>query len=189
MAKGNTQTPSPKQKEELLAQIKARFEKNKNRHKGIDWNSVAHRLEAHPHKLWSLHQMEQTGGEPDVVGLDTQTGEYLFFDCAAESPKERRSLCYDREGLLSRKDFPPAGSAVEAAAAMGIDLLNEAQYRYLQTLGSFDTKTSSWLATPEAIRQQGGAIFGDYRYGQVFVYHNGAQSYYAGRGFRGVVRV
>ncbi len=173
----------------MLAIVKARFVKNKNRHEGIDWAGIESRLRAHFQKLWSLHQMEQTGGEPDVVGLDTQTGEYLFFDCAAESPKERRSLCYDREGLLSRKDFPPGGNAVEAAAAMGIDLLTEEQYLYLQKLGSFDAKTSSWLSTPEAIRQLGGALFGDYRYGHVFVYHNGAQSYYAGRGFRGVLRV
>jgi hypothetical protein len=189
----NTPSPkkelSPKQREELLAVLKARFEEHMGRHKGLDWAKVRAKLEASPEKLWSLNEMERTGGEPDVVGHDRKTGEYLFVDCSAESPKGRRSVCYDRAGLESRKEARPAHNAVDLAAAMGIDLLTEAQYRDLQTLGPFDEKTSSWLKTPEAIRRHGGAIFGDHRYGQVFVYHNGAQSYYAARGFRGAVRV
>ncbi|MCC7467480.1 MAG: DUF4256 domain-containing protein [Saprospiraceae bacterium] len=173
----------------LLNLLKTRFEKNMKRHLGTSWAEVHARLEAQPGKLWSLQQMEETGGEPDVVGQDPQTGEFLFYDCAAESPKGRRSLCYDQQALDERKEFKPADSAVEVAAAMGIEMLNEAQYRQLQQFGPFDTKTSSWIHTPEPIRKLGGAIFGDYRYGQVFVYHNGASSYYAARGFRGMLRV
>jgi hypothetical protein len=175
--------------DELLATLKARFEKHRARHRQLEWAAVQHRLETLPDKLRSLHEMERTGGEPDVVGQDPQTGECLFFDCAAESPKERRSLCYDREALDSRKEFKPVDSAVDRAAAMGIEILTEAQYRELQQLGKFDTKTSSWLKAPPEIRKLGGAIFGDRRYDRVFVYHNGPQSYYAGRGFRGVLRV
>ncbi|RYZ14474.1 MAG: DUF4256 domain-containing protein, partial [Sphingobacteriales bacterium] len=158
-------------------------------HKGIAWSDVLKRLEGHQEKLWSLAEMEETGGEPDVVGVDKNTGEFLFFDCAAESPKGRRSVCYDREGLESRKDHPPKNSAIDMASEMGIELLTEAQYRELQHLGPVDTKTSSWLLTPGNIRSLDGAIFGDFRYGQVFIYHNGAQSYYAARGFRGCLRV
>jgi hypothetical protein len=180
---------SPKQREELLGVLEARFEKHMSRHKGLDWAKVQAKLVASPEKLWSLHEMERTGGEPDVIALDKKSDEYLFVDCAPESPKGRRSICYDREGLESRKQAKPAHNAVDLAAVMGIDLLTEAQYRDLQTFGPFDEKTSSWLRTPDGIRQQGGAIFGDYRYGQVFVYHNGAQSYYAARGFRGALRV
>lgn len=177
------------QRAELLEILKARFEKNKHRHDEIEWASVQVRLEANPEKLWSLHEMERTGGEPDIVGLDKKTGEYIFYDCSAESPSGRRSVCYDRESLESRKEHQPANNALDMAAAMGIELLTEAAYRALQKLGNFDTKTSSWLKTPAAIRKLGGALFGDFRYGQVFVYHNGAQSYYAARGFRGMVRV
>ncbi|MCW3073993.1 MAG: hypothetical protein JWP69_1062 [Flaviaesturariibacter sp.] len=173
----------------LLSTLKARFEKHTARHKGIAWADVESRLKANPGKLWSLHEMETTGGEPDVVGKDKATGEYLFFDCSAESPAGRRSLCYDREGLESRKEHRPENSAVDMATEMGIELLTEEEYRHLQGLGSFDSKTSSWLKTPENIRKLGGAIFGDLRFGTVFVYHNGAQSYYGGRGFRGVLRV
>ncbi len=169
--------------------LKARFDKNKRRHKGMDWASVLKRLEAQPGKLWTLSEMERTGGEPDVVGIDKATGEIVFFDCAAESPTGRRSLCYDREGLESRKDIKPETSADDMADAMGIALLGEDQYRALQALGTFDCKTSSWLKTPADIRKLGGAIFGDRRFGRVFVYHNGAQSFYAARGFRGVLRV
>lgn len=178
-----------KQGDELLRVLKTRFEQNMHRHKGLKWAEVQDRLEAHPDKLTSLYQMENTGGEPDVVGHDAKTGEYLFYDCSPESPKGRRSLCYDREALESRKQFKPADSAMDMAAAMGIELLTEEQYRALQKLGRFDTKTSSWLQTPEAIRKLGGAIFGDRRYDHVFVYHNGAESYYAARGFRGWLRV
>ncbi len=178
-----------KQGDELLRVLKTRFEQNMHRHKGLKWAEVQDRLEAHPDKLASLYQMENTGGEPDVVGHDAKTGEYLFYDCSPESPKGRRSLCYDREALESRKQFKPADSAMDMAAAMGIELLTEEQYRALQKLGRFDTKTSSWLQTPEAIRKLGGAIFGDRRYDHVFVYHNGAESYYAARGFRGSLRV
>ena len=180
---------SPEQREELLSALEARFEKNTNRHEGLAWAKVQAKLEANAEKLWSLHEMERTGGEPDVVGHDKQTGGYIFYDCSAESPKGRRSVCYDREGLESRKEHRPENSAVDMAAAMGIELLTEEQYRELQQLGEFDTKTSSWLQTPAAIRKLGGAIFADFRYGHVFVYHNGAQSYYAARAFRGSLRV
>lgn len=176
-------------RDELLATLKARFEKHKNRHKGIDWADVEGRLKAHPEKLASLAEMERTGGEPDVVGHDKKSGAYLFYDCAAETPKERRSLCYDRKALDERKEAKPAGDAVSLAAEMGIELLSEDEYRELQALGEFDLKTSSWLATPAAVRKLGGAIFGDRRYDRVFVYHNGAQSYYAARGFRGSLKV
>lgn len=184
-----TKALSPDQQEELLGALKARFEKNMNRHQGLEWASVQAKLAANPEKLWSLHEMEITGGEPDVVGHDQETGEYIFYDCAAESPKGRRSLCYDREALESRKEHKPKDSALDRAAAMGIELLTEEQYRALQELGDFDTKTSSWLKTPASIRKLGGAIFGDRRYDTVFVYHNGADSYYAARGFRGWLRV
>ena len=180
---------SPQQREELLKTLKTRFDKNTTRHPDMAWADVQARLETRPEKLWSLHVMESTGGEPDVIGRDAATGEYVFCDCSPESPKGRRSLCYDRAAWESRKEFKPADNAMEVAAAMGIELLNEAQYRELQQLGPFDTKTSSWLLTPSPIRKLGGAIFGDYRYGQVFVYHNGAESYYAARGFRGSLRV
>lgn len=180
---------SPQQSDELLATLKARFEKNTGRHKGIDWAKVQAKLEANPDKLWSLCEMEQTGGEPDVVEQDKKTGEFIFFDCSAESPKGRRSTCYDREGLESRKEHKPANNAIDMAAEMGIEMLNEEQYRALQKLGHFDEKTSSWLLTPADIRELDGAIFGDYRYGKVFIYHNGAQSYYGARGFRGALRV
>src|SRR5512145_2348992 len=164
---------SPKQREELLRALKARFEKNMNRHKGLEWAKVQAKLEANAEKLWSLNEMERTGGEPDVVGYDKKTGEYIFYDCSAESPKGRRSVCYDREALESRKEHKPENNAIDMAAAMGIELLTEKQYRELQKLGHFDTKTSSWLRTPSGIRQLGGAIFADFRYGNVFVYHNG----------------
>lgn len=180
---------SPEQREELLQTLKARFEKNMSRHPGLEWIDVQAKLEANPEKLWSLHEMEETGGEPDVVGHDGKTGEYLFYDCSAESPKGRRSVCYDREALESRKEHKPKNSAVEMAAAMGIELLTEEQYRELQQLGNFDMKTSSWVITPERIRKLGGALFCDRRYDTVFVYHNGAESYYAARGFRGSLRV
>jgi Protein of unknown function (DUF4256) len=180
---------SAEQRAELLEVLRARFEKNMNRHKGLEWTKVRAKLEANPEKLWSLGEMETTGGEPDVVGHDKKTGDYIFYDCSAESPKDRRSLCYDREALDSRKENKPKNSAVDMAAAMGIELLTEEDYRALQNLGKFDTKTSSWLKTPSEIRKLGGAIFGDYRYGHVFVYHNGAESYYAARGFRGSLRV
>ncbi|MBL7872598.1 MAG: DUF4256 domain-containing protein [Cyclobacteriaceae bacterium] len=180
---------SSKQGEALLNTLKERFEKNMSRHKGIDWNVVQAKLIAKKDKLWSLNEMENTGGEPDVVGYDKKKDEYIFCDCAAESPSGRRSFCYDREALNSRRENKPKNSAMEAAAAMGIEILTEEQYRDLQRLGKFDTKTSSWIITPDNIRKLGGAIFGDYRYGQVFVYHNGAESYYAARGFRGSLRV
>ena len=180
---------SPKQLEALLTTIKSRFEKNPNRHKGLDWAKVQARLEGSPEKLWALAEMERTGGEPDVVGLDKKTGEYVFYDCSAESPKGRTSLCYDREALDSRKEHKPKTSVVDLAAELGIALLTEAEYFDLQKLGEFDTKTSSWLQTPAEIRKLGGAIYGDRRYGRVFVGHNGAQSYYSGRGFRGALRV
>jgi len=176
-------------REALMKALKARFEKNMDRHRGLEWAAIEAKLEGDREKLWSLNEMERTGGEPDVVGRDRKTSEYLFFDCAAESPRERRSLCYDREALESRKEFKPKDSAMNLAAAMGIELLTETQYRELQELGEFDTKTSSWLRTPSEIRKLGGAIFGDRRYGRVFVYHNGAESYYAARGFRGSLRV
>jgi Protein of unknown function (DUF4256) len=173
----------------LLKALKTRFEKNMNRHKGLEWVKVQARLEANTEKLWSLNEMERTGGEPDVVGHDKKSGEYIFYDCSEESPIGRRSVCYDREGLESRKEHKPENSAVDMAAAMGIELLTEEQYRELQKLGNFDAKTSSWLKTPTAIRKLGGAVFADFRYGTIFVYHNGAQSYYSGRAFRGVLRV
>jgi hypothetical protein len=178
-----------KPRAELLGALQDRFEQNMHRHAGLAWARVKARLEAHVEKLRSLHEMEATGGEPDVVGQDQQTGEYVFVDCAAQSPEGRASLCYDREALDSRKKFKPKNSAMELAAAMGIELLTEAQYRELQQLGEFDTKSSSWLKTPAEIRKLGGAIFGDRRFGRVFVYHNGAESYYSGRGFRGWLKV
>lgn len=178
-----------KQREELLSALKARFETHMNRHSGLDWAEVEARLEANPEKLWSLNEMERTGGEPDVIGHDMTTGEYIFCDCSAESPKGRRSVCYDREALESRKEHKPENSAVGMATAMGIEILTEEQYRELQKLGDFDTKTQSWVRTPAEIRRLGGALFCDRRYNTVFVYHNGAESYYAGRGFRGSLRV
>ncbi len=180
---------SLEQLEELLRTLKARFEKNMDRHKGLEWTKVQARLEANPEKLWSLNEMERTGGEPDVVGHDKTTGDYIFYDCTAESPKGRRSLCYDRQALESRKEYKPENSALDIAAAMGIEILTEEQYRELQKLGKFDTKTSSWVKTPSDIRKLGGALFCDRRYNTVFVYHNGAESYYAARGFRGSLRV
>ena len=180
---------SPKQHGELLKILKARFEKNMHRHKGCEWANVQNKLEIHSEKLWSLYEMEKTGGEPDVVGYNKRADEYIFYDCAAESPTGRRSLCYDREALEARKEHKPKNSAVGMAAAMGIELLTEEQYRELQKLGNFDTKTSSWIQTPLKIRKLGGALFADRRYDHVFVYHNGAESYYAGRGFRGSLRV
>ena len=180
---------STKQKEELLGILKGRFEKNMNRHKGLEWGNVQARLEASPKKLWSLGEMESTGGEPDVVGFDKKSGEYIFYDCSAESPKGRRSICYDREALEARKEHKPKDSAMNVAAAMGVELLTEEQYRELQKLGEFDLKTSSWIATPPDIRKLGGALFCDRRYNTVFVYHNGADSYYGARGFRGSLRV
>jgi len=178
-----------KQREELLAVLKSRFEKNMSRHKDLAWDKVQTRLEASAGKLSSLNEMEVTGGEPDVVGYDKKTGEFIFYDCAAETPKGRRSTCYDREGLDSRKEHKPENNAVDMAAAIGVEILSEEQYRELQALGEFDLKTSSWIQTPAAIRKLGGALFADRRYDHVFVYHNGAQSYYAVRGFRGVLRV
>jgi hypothetical protein len=178
-----------KQREELLGVLKARFEKNMNRHKGLEWTKVQARVEANPEKLWSLNEMERTGGEPDVVAFDKKTGEYIFYDCSAESPNGRRSLCYDREGLESRKEHKPENNAIDMAVAMGIELLTEEQYRELQKLGNFDTKTSSWVKTPSDIRELGGALFADRRYGNVFVYHNSAPSYYGARAFRGSLRV
>lgn len=180
---------SEEQREELLKTVKARFEKNMKRHKGLDWNKVQAKLEANPDKLWSLDQMESTGGEPDVVGYDKKLGEYIFFDCSEESPKGRRSLCYDRKALEARKEHKPKDSAMNMARAMGIELLTEEQYRELQNFDEFDTKTSSWVITPQDIRELGGALFGDRRYDTVFIYHNGAESYYAARGFRGSLRV
>ncbi len=180
---------SPKQREELLRALKARFEKNVNRHKGLEWAKVQAKLDANTEKLWSLNEMERTGGEPDVVGYDKKTGEYIFYDCSAESPEVRRNVCYDREALEARKEHKPKDSAIDMATAMGIELLTEEQYRELQKLGNVDTKTSSWLKTPSEIRKLGGAIFADRRYDHVFVYHNGAESYYGSRGFRGSLRV
>ena len=178
-----------KEREELLKALKTRFEKNTNRHKGLEWAKVQARLEANAGKLWSLNEMERTGGEPDVVGHDKKTGEYVFYDCSAESPAGRRSFCYDREALESRKENKPKNNAMDMAAAMGIELLTEEQYRELQKLGNFETKTSSWVKTPSNIRKLGGALFCDRRYDTVFLYHNGAESYYAARGFRGSLRV
>ncbi len=174
---------------ELLNILKKRFEKNMSRHQGLEWAKIQAKLEANDAKLWSLDEMERTAGEPDVIGYDAQTDEFIFVDCSAESPKGRRSLCYDLEAWESRKEHKPTNNVLDVAAEMGIELLNEEHYRMLQSLGKFDTKTSSWLATPAEIRKLGGAIFGDFRYGQVFIYHNGAESYYAARGFRGALRV
>lgn len=185
----NKKELSPQQREEVLGTLKTRFEKNMNRHQSLEWAKVQAKLEANAEKLWSLNEMEKTGGEPDVISNDEKTGEYTFYDCSAESPNGRRSICYDREGLESRKEHQPKNNAVDMAAAMGIDLLSEEQYRSLQKLGKFDMKTSSWLKTPADIRKLGGAIFADFRYGSVFVYHNGAQSYYGARAFRGFLLV
>ncbi|MBL0051869.1 MAG: DUF4256 domain-containing protein [Bacteroidetes bacterium] len=189
MATKNKKELTAKQSEELLVILKTRFEKNKNRHKGIEWNAVQAKLKANAEKLWSLNEMEKTEGEPDVVSYDKKSGEFIFYDCVAESPKGRRSLCYDGEALDSRKENKPKNSAMGMAAEMGIELLTEEQYHELQQVGNFDSKTSSWLKTPADIRKLGGAIFGDYRFGRIFVYHNGAESYYAGRAFRGLLRV
>jgi hypothetical protein len=180
---------SPEQREELIRTLKVRFAKNMNRHQGLEWAEVQAKLEANTEKPWSLHEMERTGGEPDVVGQDKKTGDYIFYDCSAESPKGRRSLCYDREALESRKEHEPRDNSVDMAVAMGIELLTEEQYRELQNLGDFDTKTSSWVKTPSDIRKLGGALFCDRRFDTVFLYHNGAESYYAARGFRGSLRV
>ena len=196
MTKGNKKELLPEKREELLRALKSRFEKNMNRHKGLEWAKVQARLEAclsgrqvNTEKLWSLNEMERTGGEPDVVGHDKKTGEYIFYDCSGESPNGRRSFCYDSQALESRKEYKPKTNAIDMAAVMGIELLSEEQYRELQKLGKFDTKTSSWVKTPADIRKLGGAIFCDFRFGNVFVYHNGAESYYAARGFRGSLRV
>lgn len=180
---------SPEQQQELLKTLRGRFEKNMNRHKGIEWAKIQVKLEANPEKLWSLNEMENTGGEPDVVAHDKKTGEYIFYDCSPESPKDRRSVCYDHKALESRKEHKPKNSALKMASDMGIEILTEEQYRELQKLGNFDAKTSSWLKTPSDIRKLGGAIYADFRYGHVFVGHNGAESYYAARGFRGSLRV
>ena len=180
---------SREQREKVLGTLKARFEKNMNRHKGLEWSEIQAKLEANAGKLWSISEMERTGGEPDVIGYEEKTGEYIVYDCSAESPKDRRSACYDREALESRKENKPKDNAIDIAAAMGIELLTEEQYRELQKLGDFDTKTSSWVKTPSDIRKLGGAIFCDRRYNTVFVYHNSAESYYAARGFRGALRV
>ncbi len=177
------------QRSALLGTLKARFEKNMNRHKGVEWAKVQSRIEANADKLWSLSEMERTGGEPDVVGHDKKSGEYIFYDCSAESPNDRRSICYDRQALDARKEHKPKNSALDMASAMGIDILSEEQYRALQQLGNFDTKTSSWIETPPAIRKLGGALFCDRRYNTVFLYHNGAESYYAARGFRGSLKI
>lgn len=185
----NKKKLTPERCQELLSALKARFEKNMNRHKGLEWHEIQAKMGANVDKLWALNEMERTGGEPDVVGHDKKTGEYIFYDCSAESPKGRRSVCYDPEALESRKEHKPKNSALDLAAAMGIELLTEKQYRELQKLGDFDTKTSSWVKTPSDIRKLGGALFCDRRYDTVFVYHNGAESYYAARGFRGSLRV
>jgi len=189
MPKANKSKLSAQQREELLSTLKTRFEKNMNRHKGLDWAKVQAKLEANPEKLWSLSEMERTGGEPDVVGHDKKTDEYVFYDCSTESPKGRRSVCYDQEALDSRKENKPAHSAFAMAAEMGVELLNEEQYRELQQVGNFDLKTSSWVQTPAEIRKLGGALFCDRRYNQIFLYHNGAESYYAARAFRGSLKV
>jgi hypothetical protein len=189
MAKGTKKILSQQQCEELLTTLKKRFEKNMNRHKGIDWSAIELKLKTKPEKCWSLNAMEETGGEPDVIGHDIKKGEYIFYDCSVESPIARRSFCYDQEALTTRKEHKPKNNALGLAAEMGVALLTEEQYRELQQFGSFDTKTSSWLETPTAIRKLGGAIFADFRYGKVFVYHNGAESYYASRGFRSSLRV
>ena len=187
--KSNKKKLSAEQHEELLNILKTRFEKNMNRHKNLEWDKVQVKLEANTEKLWSLNEMEITGGEPDVIGYDKKTGEYIFYDCSPESPKGRRSLCYDRRALEERKEFKPENSAIDMATAIGIELLTEEQYRELQQVGKFDTKTSSWVKTPSAIRELGGAVFCDRRYGHIFLYHNGADSYYAARGFRGSLKV
>lgn len=189
MPKGNKKELSSIETEELLKTLKARFEKNTNRHKGLEWAPVQIRLKANPLKLWSLNEMEKTGGEPDVISFDKKSGAYIFFDCSAESPFGRRSICYDREGLDSRKEFKPKNNAIDMANDMGIEILSEEEYRELQKLGSFDAKTSSWIKTPLEIRKLGGAIFADFRFNHVFIYHNGAQSYYGGRAFRGSLKV
>ena len=185
----NKKELSPAQREELISLLKDRFDNNMNRHQGLEWAKVKAKLDAVPGKLWSLSEMERTGGEPDIVGFDASKGEYIFYDCSAESPKGRRSLCYDRKALDSRKENKPANSAMDMAAEMGIEILTEEQYRALQKIGIFDAKTSGWIVTPPEIRRLGGALFCDYRYGTVFVYHNGAESYYAARGFRGSLKV
>ena len=187
--KSNKKGLSTEQQEELLKNLKARFEKNMNRHKNLEWSKVQSKLEANTQKLWSLNEMESTGGEPDVLGFDNKSGEYIFYDCSVETPKGRRSICYDREALESRKEHKPKDNAMDMAAAMGIEVLTEEQYRELQKFGNFDTKTSSWIQTPADIRKRGGALFCDRRYDHVFVYHNGAESYYAARGFRGLLKV
>lgn len=189
MKNKSNQNLSPEEKKKLISTLEVRFEKNMHRHMGIEWSEVKSRIVSNGEKLWTLNEMENTGGEPDVVGKDKKTGEIIFYDCAPESPSGRRSLCYDGEALESRKEHKPADSAMELATAMGIEMLSEEDYRELQKLGKFDTKTSSWIMTPASIRKLGGAIFADYRYGQVFVYHNGASSYYAARGFRGSLRI
>ncbi len=189
MTKKNNKVLSSKQNEELFKILKVRFEKNMNRHKNIDWTKIETKLKTNPEKLWSLNEMESTGGEPDVIGYDKKSGKYIFYDCSEESPDGRRSICYDREGLDSRKEFKPKNSAIDLATEMGIEILSEEEYRELQKLGNFDMKTSSWLKTPTEIRKLGGAIFADFRFGNIFVYHNGAQSYYGGRAFRGSLRV
>ncbi len=186
---GTKKKLSPEKSDELLGTLQARFEKNMARHQGLEWAKVKAKVEANPEKLWSLNEMEESGGEPDVVGQDQKTGEFIFFDCSPESPKGRVAVCYDREGLESRKEHKPANNAVDLAAAMGIELMTEEEYRELQTLGKFDMKTSSWLKTPAEMRKLGGALFGDRRFGRVFFYHNGAQSYYSARAFRGSLRV
>jgi len=185
----NLKELSPDQVKVLMSLLKARFEKNMSRHNGLEWAQVQARLEANPKKLWSLNEMEKSGGEPDVVGFDKKTGEFLFYDCSAETPKERRNVCYDRAALDTRKEFKPRDSAMDIAVAMGIEMLTEEEYQALQKNGEFDTKTSSWLATPAEVRKLGGAFFGDRRYNHVFIYHNGADSYYGGRGFRGSLRI
>jgi Protein of unknown function (DUF4256) len=187
--KSNKKELSPEQRKELLGELQARFEKNMNRHKSLAWAEVQAKLEANPEKLWSINEMERTGGEPDVVGHDEKTGEYIFYDCSVESPKGRRSFCYDSEALASRKENKPKDNAMAAAAAMGVELLTEEEYRGLQKLGTFDTKTSSWVKTPSNVRKLGGALFCDRRFDTVFVYHNGAESYYAARAFRGSLRI
>ncbi len=189
MEVNQTMLLSPKQRENILAILKDRFHKNKSHHLGIDWAKVQAKLENNNEKLWSINEMERTGGEPDIIEMDESTGEYIFYDCSAESPLGRRSFCYDREALDSRKENKPKNNAIDAATAMGVELLTEDQYRALQKLGSFDTKTSSWIKTPSEIRKLGGALFCDRRYGNIFVYHNGAESYYAARGFRGSIKV
>lgn len=185
----NKKELTPEQCQELLNVLQTRFEKNINRHISLEWVKIQAKLEAYPEKLWSLHEMELTGGEPDCIGHDEKTGDYIFYDCAPESPKERRSLCYDRQALDARKENKPKDCVLDRTAAMGVELLTEKQYRELQQLGKFDTKTSSWIQTPDAIRKLGGALFADFRYDQVFIYHNGAESYYAARGFRACLRV